>query len=161
MGYVAVSTCQSDGTWDLMCLCLPRSAIDAGAPLPSPDAGNRDQTLCGTAAQQCTPGVPVTVTCAQLGLGPGAVFCDTRLCRFGTMCGPAPIIAGRGFSNTGGAAAPLGPSMTCVPGSRCQLSGPGICAADGMTCAFCANDAQCEAAYGAGWGCNTGTCQQH
>jgi hypothetical protein len=81
---------------------------------------------------------------------------DTSPCHFVIPAGTG----GQGFEPDAGADVPLGPSMSCMPGTRCQLSGAGICAADGKTCAFCSSHAQCSAAYGPGWVCVSGNCGQ-
>ena len=51
--------------------------------------------------------------------------------------------------------------MTCRPGGPCQLSGRGVCTANGRLCALCTSDAQCLKVYGPPFGvCASGACAQ-
>jgi hypothetical protein len=78
MGFVAVTTCLPNGTWDLMCKCVQAS-------------------LCGTTASQCTPGAAVAQTCASMNMGTGMVSCDPTTCKLNfSMCHAAGGVSGTG-----------------------------------------------------------------
>jgi len=64
--------------------------------------GGNGAMVCGNGkveavmGEQCEGAVPVTMTCAGLGLGPGIVMCNPASCRLMQMCQMTPPVAGNG-----------------------------------------------------------------
>ncbi len=89
-GYVAVSTCQTNGTWSLMCDCVLASTLGTAGNGALAGTGGTGAGRCGDgviqAPEQCDGANIGTASCANMVGGTGVVTCTPTCTLNMSMC---------------------------------------------------------------------------